>query len=142
MKASRVAIAAMLLVMVYVDTIFAQEVSITIDLIIADERIAGRVRGLTTADYPNYKVIVYVQTDRWYIHPYVGQGEGLSWASIQEDGTWQIQTVLREFKAIRVAALLVQRNYLEPSRVENLERIQSRARVVRELRNTPDYGKL
>lgn len=123
MKALRVVIVAIILVIVYVSAIVAQQVSITIDLIIPDERIAGHIRGLTTVNYPNYKVIVYVQTDRWYIHPYVGQGEGLSWASIQEDGIWQIQTVLREFKAVRVAALLVQRNYLEPSRVENLERI-------------------
>lgn len=142
MTISRAVIATVLLVVVSVSMLFAQEISITIDKIITNERIAGRISGLSTADYPNYKVIVYVHTDRWYIHPYAGQGEGMSWASIQENGTWQIQTVQREFKAVRVAALLVQQNYPEPSVVENLEQIQSRARVIRELWNTPDYNKL
>jgi hypothetical protein len=132
----------LLLTVLYVNAIFAQGISITIDQITANEQIMGCVRGLASTDRPNYKVIVYVHTDQWYIHPYAGQGEGMSWAPIRENGSWQIRTVQREFKADKVAALLVKRNYPEPSKIESLERIPHRAIVTRELRGTPDYGKL
>jgi len=120
----------------------AQQISISITDITANQRICGTVSGLSPQDYPNYKIIIYVHTDQWYVHPYAGQDEGKSWAAIQQDGKWQIQTVQREFKADKIAALLVKRNYPEPSKVESLERIQKNAVLVKELRDTPDYGKL
>lgn len=142
MKAIVLVMASLLVVAGGVGSALAQEISISIDRIVANEVISGYVRGLRSADYPKYKVIVYVHTDSWYIHPYAGQGEGLSWASIREDGTWRIQTVQRQFKADRVAALIVRRNYPEPGKVQNLDMIQHRAIVVRKLVGMPDYGKL
>jgi hypothetical protein len=50
--------------------------------IISNDAIYGRVTGLEDKDYFNYKVVVHVHTDRWYVHPYAGQGEGKSWASL------------------------------------------------------------
>lgn len=120
----------------------SQQLSIAITDITANQRICGSVSGLSAKEYQNYKVIVYVHTDKWYIHPYAGQDEGKSWASIQPNGTWELQTVQREFKADKIAALLVKRNYPEPGTIENLERIQKTAILVKELRDTPDYGKL
>jgi len=118
------------------------ETSITIDQIEANERILGYVSGLNQSEYSNYKVVVYVHTDRWYIHPYAGQGEGLSWASLQENGTWSIQTVRRRFRADKVAALLVKRSYQEPNTIENIHGIPDKAMIIKELRGTHDYGKL
>lgn len=142
MKTLAWVVAIILLFALYTNILLAQQLSITIDQIVENERISGYIRGLQPSEYPAYKVIVYVHTDQWYIHPYAGQDEGLSWAPIRENGSWGIQTVKRQFKADKVAALLVRRNYPEPSKVESLERISYRAIVIKELRGTPDYGKL
>ena len=64
----------------------AQEIAISIDSIVANSQITGRVNNLAPTEYNNYKVVVYVHTDQWYIHPYAGQDEGKSWAPIQTNG--------------------------------------------------------
>jgi hypothetical protein len=116
--------------------------SITIDQIEANQRIVGYVRGLQPGSCEKYKVIVYVHTDAWYIHPYAGQGVGLSWAPIKPDGSWEIATVQREFKADKIGALVVPRDYPEPSKVISLDRIQAKARVIKKLVGTSDFGSL
>lgn len=118
--------------------------TVLINEIVANHQISGEIYGLTPKEYPNYKVIVYVHTDQWYIHPYAGQDEGKSWASIEANGTWRIQTVQRGLKADKVAALLVKQNYPEPCAIERLENIQSNASSwwMQELRGTQNYGKL
>jgi len=125
-----------------------QPISISITNINANQQIkkgmpyfeiSGIVSGLPPQDYQNYKVIVYVHTDLWYVYPYARQGEGKSWASIQANGRWQIQSsVQREFKADKVAAVLVKRNSPELSFTKTLEKMQKAAIVVKELRGTPD----
>lgn len=140
MKTLGVVTVIVFLTVVHTSAILAQQ--ITIDQIIADKQISGYVGGLQPTDYPDYKVIVYVHTDQWYVHPYAGQGEGLSWASIKKNGTWQIQTVQRKFKADKVAALLVKRDYPEPSKVKIIKKIPHSAILVKKLQGTPDYGKL
>ena len=54
----------------------AQEVQISIETIESDQFISGQVRGLEAAEIPRHRVVVYVHTDIWYIHPDAGQGEG------------------------------------------------------------------
>jgi hypothetical protein len=120
----------------------AQAVAITIKDIEPNQFITGEVRGLSAGELSDHKVIVYVQTDKWYIHPVASQGEGKSWAALRPDGQWRLSTVQREHKANRVAALLVKKNYPEPPTADSLESIQRRAIVIRELQNTKDYGKL
>ncbi|MBI1745337.1 MAG: hypothetical protein HYR55_01965 [Acidobacteria bacterium] len=142
MKALKTGVLGMLLIMFQVNVIFARDVSITIDKIVANEVISGTVRNLDPRDYSNYKVIVYVHTDQWYIHPYAAQDEGLSWASIKENGTWQIKTVQREFRADKISVLIVKRTYPEPNKLESLEKIPNKAITIKVLKNTPDYGKL
>jgi hypothetical protein len=142
MKPLKLMMLVLLATAIQVPGALAQSVTITINEIIANQRISGDVRGLAPGDHRNYKVIVYVHTDQWYIHPYAGQEEGMSWASINADGSWQVPTVQRQFKADRVAALLVRKNYPEPNRIEVLDGIRNSAFVVRQLRGTPDFGKL
>lgn len=122
--------------------LLAQQITITIDRIEPNQIISGFVRGLQPPEVANYKVIVYVHTDQWYIHPYAGQGEGLSWAPIRPNGVWQIETVQRRFRADKMAALVVKKTYPEPPKLENLQSIPSAAMVIRDLRGTPDFGKL
>ena len=72
-----------------------------------NQNISGRVtlpNAATTS-----RVVVYVHTDKWYVHPYIGQGDGLGWAHINPDGTWTIRTVKREFAADLVGAFVIGR---------------------------------
>ena len=143
MKKLNVLISPILMVLMCAALSQAQQITISINKIIPNQMICGSISGLSAQDYKKYKVIVYVHTDQWYIHPYAGQGDGKSWASIQPDGGWQIQTVQRDFKADKVAAILVSKeNYAEPSKIESLERIQKSSIVVKELQGTNDYGSL
>ncbi len=143
MKRSWTIIALALLWCIHSTGISAQQpVSISITEIVEDEYIAGNVRGLSPTEYGRYKVIVYVHTDQWYIHPYAGQDEGQSWAAIQKDGSWKLQTVKRQFSADRMMALVVGRNYPEPSKADGLMEIQSIARTTKVLIGGPDHRKL
>lgn len=131
------------LLAIYLVTVaIAEPITISIDKIQTNKEISGYVTGIQKNKHSNYKVIVYVHTDRWYIHPYAGQGEGLSWVTINANNTWNIKTVQREFKADQVAALLVKKNYPEPNTLISLERIPSKAEDVKNLQGTEDYGKL
>lgn len=101
--------------------------SIRILEIVENSHIVGRVTGLDPAQHDQYKVLVYVKTDKWYIHPYERGGEGLSFAKINKDGTWSIGTVKRQFLADLVAALLVRKDYAPPSIVNDLRQIDTLA---------------
>ncbi len=112
--------------------------SISIDSITANDQIAGVVRGVQPAELAELKVIVYVHTDQWYVHPYAGQGEGKSWAAVAPNGTWRLGTVKREFAADQIAALLVKKDYPQPAKVDTLHGIPSLAREVKTLTGTSD----
>jgi len=117
-------------------------VAITIQRISQDDQIKGNVTGLTKSGRESHKILVYVKTDKWYIHPYAQGGEGKSWAAIADDGSWKIETVRREFAASSIAALVVPKESRAPSKVTNVRAIPNKAIIVRELEGTPDYGKL
>ena len=119
-----------------------RSVRIDIDEIRKDEYIQGTVTGLTTAGASAYKVVVYVKTDVWYIHPLAEGGAGESWAPIGPNGSWKISTERREVPASRIAALLVEKDAEVPSKVSNIQKIPHQAIVIHELKGTPDYGKL
>jgi hypothetical protein len=79
---------------------------VTITDIVTNQAIRGQVTDRTIRT--GFKVVVYVHTDQWYIHPYVGQGKGLSYALIDpQTGDWTIKTVKRQFVADAVAAAVV-----------------------------------
>lgn len=99
-------------------------ITIDKDGIVKNRFIKGRVSGIDASHYDQYKIVVYVLTDKWYIHPYATGGEGKSFAKIAQDGTWKILTVRREFGAYEVAALIVKKDYKPPVTVENIERIE------------------
>ena len=120
----------------------AQQAQIVIDKIVQDNSISGHVTGLDAASAPHYRVVVYVHTDVWYIHPYAGQGKGMSWAGIGPSGTWSIRTVKREFPADQVAALVVNDTLSVPPRTDSIDGIPHVALFKLDLSGTPDYGKL
>lgn len=79
--------------------------------------IRGVVEGISQAEVSAYKILVYVLTDKWYIHPYAVNDEGRGYASIKGDGSWQIGTIYRGYQAYKVAFLLVESSTYAPSTV-------------------------
>lgn len=110
----------------------APQAAVIISDITENTRIVGRISGVPAEKVDQYKVLVYVKTDKWYIHPYERGGEGLSFASINRDGSWRIETVKRRFPADLVAALVVRRDYTPPPTVEDLKDIDSLASYTEE----------
>ena len=108
------------------------EPGITIEEIIPNRYIAGKVFGITHSQYDNYKVIVYVHTDKWYIHPYAIGGDGKSYAKISNGGNWQIVTVKRDFPADNVAVLIVEKTYKPPAFIEDIYRIKHVAITIKD----------
>ncbi len=82
-----------------------------------EREIHGRVEAIEPAQMQGYKVLVYVLTDKWYIHPYAENREGRGYAAIESDGSWRIRTVFRGYQAYRVAFLLVASDTYAPSSV-------------------------
>jgi len=80
--------------------------------------IEGKVSGLDAADLKKSKILVYVLTDKWYIHPYADNRAGRGFAEIDNQGNWRIETERRNFQAFKVAFLLVPRDFYPPPSVE------------------------
>lgn len=80
--------------------------------------IEGKINGLDAADYKNHKVLVYVLTDKWYIHPYAENRAGKGFAKIGNQGNWRIETVWRGYQAYKIAFLLVSKEFYPPPTVE------------------------
>lgn len=89
-------------------------IGIMIDEIRTNQHISGRVRDLSPQDYNKYKILIYVLTDKWYIHPYATNEDGRGYASISRVGTWTISTIFRGNQAYLVAALLVKKDFVPP----------------------------
>lgn len=105
-------------------------ISVVIKEVVPDGKIRGSVAGIPSGKHDEYKILVYVETDKWYVHPYKQGGEGLSYAKIRPDGSWEIQTVQRDFLAERVAALVVRQDQAGVSPVDDLRRLNPIAKYI------------
>jgi hypothetical protein len=121
---------------------YSQTVNITIDKIDENKLISGHVNGLDEDATKKFRVVVYIHTDIWYIHPYAGQGEGKTCSSITNDGKWAVETVRRSFPADEIGALVVRQDYQIPAKTETLESVQNIGITRERLSGTPDFGKL
>lgn len=92
-----------------------KDVEVVIDSVVRDEYITGHVRGLPTDAHKQFKMVFYVKTNRWYVHPYAytsdAEGDGYSFTYLNADGSFQIKSIRREVPAKQLAALLVSRNW-------------------------------
>ena len=79
---------------------------VSVDEIVKNDHISGHVTGLPTDALEKFKVIFYVKTNRWYIHPYQNETEGYSYSSLNEKGEFRIKTILRT-PSNKLAAVLV-----------------------------------
>jgi len=95
---------------------------VTIETVEENVRIAGLVSGLSSDEYRTFKVIVYVRTDRWRIHPFERGGAGYSFAQIDRDGRWRLGTVGRVDRS-NLVALLVDATCNPPTEVDDITTI-------------------
>ncbi len=87
---------------------------VTVEEIVKDSHIKGRVTGLPTDAYEKFKVIFYVKTNRWYVHPYThyeGQEEGYSYSNLNENGEFRVRTVLRKVPSKELVAAVVPKSH-------------------------------
>lgn len=85
-----------------------------VDEIVRDSHIKGHVKGLPLEAYDKFKVVFYVKTNRWYVHPYTyyeGQQEGYSYSNLAQDGTFMVKTVRRQIPSKQLAVVVVPRSY-------------------------------
>ena len=87
---------------------------VKIESIVPNEHISGRVIGLPQQALDKFKVVFYVKTNAWSVHPYAyyeGQDEGYSYANLDDTGGFKIKTIKRAVPAKELAAVLVPKPY-------------------------------
>jgi hypothetical protein len=84
---------------------------VVIDSIVKDDKITGHVKGLPQNAYKDFKMVFYVQTNRWYVHPFENSGEDQTYANLTENGTFSIGTVRRQVPSKQMVAVLVPKSY-------------------------------
>jgi hypothetical protein len=108
----------------------------------ADRRVTGFVTGLTDAERAMHKVLVYVHTDQWHIHPGGTGGTGKSFGTIGADGKWEVASKRGKTKADKVGAIVVAADYKPPEKIKQLADVPHVSITIRNIKDTPDYGKL
>ncbi|WP_408097830.1 hypothetical protein ACJVC5_02640 [Peredibacter sp. HCB2-198] len=87
---------------------------VTVDEVIKNEHIRGHITGLPADAYEKFKVVFYVKTNRWYVHPYTyteGQEEGYSYSNLNANGEFWVRTLRRDVPSKELAVVLVPKNY-------------------------------
>lgn len=87
---------------------------VSVDEIVKNSHIKGHISGLPTQAYEDFKVVFYVKTNRWYVHPYSyyeGQEEGYSYSNLNANGEFQVKTVRRDVPSKELAVVLVPKTF-------------------------------
>jgi hypothetical protein len=79
---------------------------VEVEQIEKNDHISGRVTGLPTDALEKFKVVFYVKSNRWYIHPYNNNEEGYAYSNLNSKGEFWIRTVFRT-PSRQLAAVLV-----------------------------------
>ena len=95
----------------------SSKVSVRMENFETGTTITGRVAGLKPDEVEKYKVLVYVLTNKWYVHPYAENAEGRGYASVKPDGTWTLLTVNRRHRPTKLAILVVAKDFDPPPAV-------------------------
>ncbi|MFP5385862.1 MAG: hypothetical protein ACLGHN_07260 [Bacteriovoracia bacterium] len=87
---------------------------IVVDEIVKNSHIKGHVKGLPVEAYDKFKVVFYVKTNRWYVHPYTyyeGQESGYSYSNLNSNGGFEVKTVRRDVPSQKLAVVVVPSSY-------------------------------
>lgn len=99
-------------------------VRIVVTRFIPGDIMSGEVLGLSSSVCGHYKVVAYVRTDRWYIHPFAAGGDGKSYSILDSLCSWSITTVKRYPVPKEFAVALVDRDLESPVWLFSLEELQ------------------
>lgn len=91
-----------------------KQTQVSIDSITSNEWIKGHVTGLPTEAYDQFKVVFYVKTNLWYVHPYMyyaDQPEGYSYSRLNNKGEFKVRTIKRAIPSKELAAVLVPNSF-------------------------------
>ncbi len=94
---------------------------INVTQIVKNSHIQGKVSGLKEASLEDFKMIFYVQTQGWYVHPYQynpAQPSGYSYSDLTTGGNFWIRSVFRT-PAKKMLAILVPSTHLIYNRKSN-----------------------
>lgn len=89
-------------------------VQVSVDEIVKNDHIKGHITGLPADAYDKFKVVFYVKTNRWYVHPYThyeNQEEGYSYSNIHGNGDFWVRTVRRDVPSKELAVVVVPKSY-------------------------------
>lgn len=87
---------------------------VVVDEIVKNDHIKGHINGLPADAFEKFKVVFYVKTNRWYVHPYTyyeGQEEGYSYSNLNERGEFWVKTVRRDVPSKELAVVVVPKSY-------------------------------
>jgi LmbE family N-acetylglucosaminyl deacetylase len=84
----------------------------------SNSHLAGRVVGFSPEECRELKVLVYVLTDKWYVHPWDSPEPGKGYAAVDDQCAWRISSVWHGFQAKRLALLVTHAETQAPPRVE------------------------
>jgi hypothetical protein len=87
---------------------------VTVDEIVKNSHIKGHVTGLPSEAFEHFKVVFYVKTNVWYVHPYTwheNQEEGYSYSNLSANGEFWVRTVRRDVPSEKLAVVVVPKNY-------------------------------
>ncbi|MFL5786221.1 MAG: hypothetical protein ACJ76H_16500, partial [Bacteriovoracaceae bacterium] len=91
-----------------------KSVQISVDEIVKNNHIKGHVTGLKEESLDDFRMIFYVKTNKWYVHPYQynqNQTSGYSYSDLSHGGEFWIRSVFRT-AAKEMAVLLVPSTHL------------------------------
>ncbi len=80
---------------------------VVIDSIVKNDKIQGHISGLPVNAYQDFKVVFYVKTNRWYLHPYTDADAGYSFSNLTDNGSFEVKTVRREVASKQLVAVLL-----------------------------------
>lgn len=99
----------------------AQEIKIT--EFMEGDSIAGIVKKVSADDLKQMKVLIYLQTNKLWIHPYTHGGDHEAFSYIDSNGNWWVKSEHRSPSPSRIYAFLVNREYTAPATAESFREI-------------------
>ncbi len=92
-----------------------RDIKVVMEDFVSGVSISGKVSGLQADQIDTHKVLVYVLTDKWYLHPYARNEERKGYSSITADGSWSLDTVNRRDHPFKLSILVVPEDYTPPT---------------------------
>lgn len=99
--------------------------AITVEEIVKNSHIKGHVTGLPDSALEDFRMLFYVKTKNWYVHPYLyndQQPSGYSFSDLTVGGNFWIRSVFRTPAKEMVAILVPSPHYIyaEKSKLKDL----------------------